>query len=103
MNLSQSISEMKMLVQQAEVEVNLLQSGRNASSARARKSLQQIKTQAHSLRKAITEHSKALPTKPRAKKVVIVVEEPAVPVEVAPVEEPVKEKKRVKKTKTAVV
>ena len=81
--------------------MNLLQSGRKASSARARKSLQQIKTQAHALRKGITETTKSMPTKARAKKVVIVVEEPAV--EVVPVEEPVKEKKRVKKTKTAVV
>ena len=83
--------------------MNLLQSGRKASSARARKSLQQIKTQAHALRKGITETTKAMAVKPRVKKVVVVVEEPVVPVEVAAVEESVKEKKRVKKTKTAVV
>ena len=98
MNLSTQIGEMKLLVQQAETEINALQSGKKASSARARKSLQTIKQNAHSLRKAITETTNALPVKARVKKVVEepVVEEPVVPEPVVePVVEPVK-KKRVK-------
>ena len=104
MSLIAQINEMKMMISQAESEVSSLQNGKKASSARARKSLQDIKTKAHSLRKAITETTQALPVKPRVKKVVEVPVEPVVeePVVVEPVVEPVK-KKRVNKTKVVAV
>ena len=60
MSLIAQINEMKMMINQAESEVSSLQNGKKASSSRARKSLQDIKTTAHSLRKAITETTKAL-------------------------------------------
>ena len=100
MSLIAQINEMKLLIQQAESEVSSLQNGKKASSARVRKSLQDIKTKAHSLRKAITETTQALPVKARVKKVVEAPVE-AVPEpepEPEPVVEPVK-KKRVSKTK----
>ena len=94
MNLSTQIGELKMMINQAECEVKSLQNGKKASSSRARKSLQDIKTTAHTLRKAITETTKGMEVKPRVKKVV---EAPVeAPVEPEPVVEPVK-KKRVSK------
>ena len=59
---------MKALLETAESEIRSLEGGRKASSARARKSLQSIKTSAHALRKSITASVKSLPTKTRAKK-----------------------------------
>ena len=66
----------------AETEIKSLEMGRKASSARARKSLQNIKTASHVLRKEITAHTKSLPTKSRSKKTV----EPVAQIE--PVVEP---------------
>jgi hypothetical protein len=103
MSLSNQINELKLLVSQCEDEVKSLESGRKASSSRARKSLQSIKSQAHTMRKMITETTKALPTKTRVKKAPVeepVVEAPAVEapaVEVEP-ETPVKKMRKSKKT-----
>jgi hypothetical protein len=86
-----------------ESEVKSLETNsRKASSARARKSLQNIKTSCHGLRKDITEYTKALPTKSRAKKEIIAAVE-AEPVEDEPVEDepetPKPKKTRKPKTK----
>jgi hypothetical protein len=115
MSLSNQINELKILVSQCESEITSLESGRKASSSRARKSLQAIKQQAHGMRKVITETTKALPTKTRVKKVssdletkperveVPATEAPTVEVPVVepaePLIEPVK-KSRKKPTKT---
>ena len=51
------------MLDNAESETKSLEGGRKASSARARKSLQNIKTSCHNLRKAVTQHTKfARPT-----------------------------------------
>ena len=68
MNLSNSITSLRTMLDNAEVEIKSLEGGRKASSARARKSLQNIKTSCHNLRKQVTLHTKTLPTKSRAKK-----------------------------------
>ena len=80
-SLQEQIITMKALLETAETEVNSLQNGRKASSARARKSLQSIKTNAHTLRKSITETVKSLPTKTRAKKAESEPTEPTEPTE----------------------
>ena len=111
MSLSESIIRMRTMLENAEAEVKSLEDGRKASSAKARKSLQSIKTASHSLRKAISEHSNGLPTKPRVKKVVTLVgpePEPTPTPEPTPELEPVKlakpkpraSKKAVKSTNT---
>ena len=88
MSLSESITSMRTMLDNCEKEVGSLNNGRKASASRARLSLQQIKKQCHSLRKDITCHTKALPTKTRVKKVV----EP-----VAPAAEPVADVAEVEK------
>lgn len=65
MSLSQQITALKTLLEQAESEIKSLEGGRKASAARARKSLQGIKSSSHGLRKLITEHTRALPVKAR--------------------------------------
>ena len=91
MSLSDSITSLRTMLDTAENEIKSLELGRKASSARARKSLQNIKTASHVLRKEITAHTKNLPTKSRTKKVEV---EPE-PTEPTP--EPVK--KRVSRPK----
>ena len=91
MSLSTSITSLRTMLDTAENEIKSLELGRKASSARARKSLQNIKTASHVLRKEITAHTKSLPTKSRSKKAV----EPAEVVE-PPTPEP---KKRVSRSK----
>jgi hypothetical protein len=98
MSLSQTITSLRTLLDNAESEIKSLEGGRKASSSRARLSLQKIKANCHSLRKDITVHTKNLPTKSRAKKVVEAVVEPVEDV----VEEPVK-KTRKPRAKKAVV
>jgi hypothetical protein len=71
MSLSDSITSLRTMLDSAETEIKSLEGGRKASSARARKSLQTIKTSCHGLRKQITDHTKGLPTKARAKKEII--------------------------------
>lgn len=67
-SLQEQITSIRTMLDSAESEIRSLEGGRKASSARARKSLQSIKTNAHTLRKSITETVKSLPTKTRAKK-----------------------------------
>jgi hypothetical protein len=67
MNLSESITQMRVALDTAEAEIKSLEGGRKAASARARKSLQSIKGEAHTLRKAITSHTKGMPVKSRTK------------------------------------
>ena len=92
MSLSTSITSLRTMLDTAENEIKSLELGRKASSARARKSLQNIKMTSHSLRKQITAHTKSLPTKPRSKKVVE--PEPVVEAVVEQVVEPVKKVKK---------
>ena len=68
--LQEKISNLKMMLETAESEIKSLEGGRKASSCRARKALQNIKQNVHSLRKDITTHVKSLPTKSRVKKAV---------------------------------
>lgn len=68
MSLSETITSLKTLLENAELEVKALESGKKASSSRARKSLQQIKVLSHQLRKNIIEEQKKIPVKPRIKK-----------------------------------
>jgi hypothetical protein len=103
MSLSNQINELKILVSQCESEITSLESGRKASSSRARKSLQAIKGSAHTMRKMITETTKALPTKTRAKKAPVVAEPERVeevPEPAVEPETPMKEKKMRKSKKT---
>ena len=90
MSLSEQITGLRTMLDNAESEIRSLEGGRKASSARARKSLQNIKTTCHGLRKSVTEHTKTLPTKPRVKREILCPSHVAVEaeaVEVAPVEE----------------
>jgi IS5 family transposase len=68
MSLIESISFLKLELENVEKETKLLEAGRKASASRVRKSLQNIKVKAHTMRKAICEHTKAMPTKTRSKK-----------------------------------
>jgi hypothetical protein len=70
MTLSESITGLRTLLDNAEREVNSLILGKKASASRARLSLQQIKKECHALRKDITAHTKSIPIKTRVKKVV---------------------------------
>jgi septal ring factor EnvC (AmiA/AmiB activator) len=67
-SLEDQLAILKSYVSNAESELTSLKNGRKASSARARKSLQSIKNQSHTMRKAITSYSKSLPVKTRSKK-----------------------------------
>jgi hypothetical protein len=84
--LTDSITSLRTMLDTCESEVKSLTSGRKASSARCRKSLQSIKTGCHGLRKDITEYTKSLPTKARAKKEIICPTHAAVEAEIEPVE-----------------
>lgn len=92
MSLSESIISLRNMIDSAESEIKSLLGGRKASAARARKSLQDIKTSCHSLRKEITEYTQNLPIKSRVKKVVE--PEPVVEAVVEQVVEPVKKVKK---------
>ena len=94
MSLSESITSLRTMLDTCENEIKSLESGRKASSARARKSLQNIKTASHVLRKEITAHTKSLPTKSRTKKTV---EPEPEPVQPEPTPEPKKRISRPKK------
>ena len=87
MSLSENITSLRTMLDSAENEIKSLEGGRKASAARARLSLQKIKKNCHMLRKDITTHTKAIPTKTRVKKVVEPVEPE--PVEPEPEPEPV--------------
>ena len=95
MTLSESITILRSMLDNAESEVKSLESGRKASSARARKSLQAIKTGCHGLRKSITAHTKTLPVNSRRKP--IAPTDAAVVAEEEAAEEEAKPKKKPKK------
>ena len=99
MSLSKQIGEIRQHLETAEKEITSLETGRKASSARARKSLQNIKTGCHTLRKQVTEHTKALPTKKRIPKEPVAVAEPVAVEEPEPIAEKPTLKKRVPKKK----
>ena len=104
MSLSENITTLRSMLDNCEKEIKSLEGGRKASSSRARLSLQQIKKGSQALRKEITNHCKALPTKTRQKKEIICPTHAAVEAEteVAAEVEPVKVRKpRVKKVKPA--
>ena len=68
MSLSEKITSLRTMLTEAESEIKSLEGGRKASSARARKSLQSIKTECHGLRKGVTNYVKSMETKTRVKK-----------------------------------
>jgi len=96
--LTQSIAELRTLLQQCETEVQALLGGKKASAPRVRASLQKIKTLSHTMRGDVMEHVKTLPTKTKAKKVESVELPPNLPVlERKDAEEVPKKPKRVSK------
>ena len=93
MSLKEKVNEIRLQLDATERELASLEGGRKASAARARKSLQLIKSLSHTLRKQIVEYTKALPTKRRT------------PIEVAEVpiaEEVVAVPKKVRKSVKAI-
>ena len=80
--LEKQILELRLHLDNAKLEVKSLRNGKKASSTRIRKSLQNIKTSSHAMRKSVMTYTKEMPTKPRATK-----KEPVK--EVLPVIEPV--------------
>ena len=105
-SIADQLSLIKNTINEAEKELVLLQSGRKVSASRARKQLQNIKTQSQGLRKTVVLYSKDLPTKKRPIKIT---PEPVEPLEcltqpVEPVEcltqpEPTKKKRTNKNNK----
>ena len=65
MSLKEKVNEIRLQFDSTERELASLEGGRKASAARARKSLQLIKSLSHTLRKQIVDYTKALPTKRR--------------------------------------
>jgi len=111
MSLIDSITSLRTQLDNAESEIKSLSGGKKASAARARKSLQTIKSSCHTMRKSITDHTKGMVTKPRVKKEIICPSHAAVEAEEEELEakaeaeavvEPVKVK-RVRKVKAKVV
>jgi hypothetical protein len=111
MSLIDSITSLRTQLDNAESEILSLSGGKKASAARARKSLQTIKSSCHTMRKSITDHTKGMVTKPRVKKEIICPSHAAVEAEEEELEakaeaeavvEPVKVK-RVRKVKAKVV
>ena len=108
-SIADQLALIKNTINEAEKELVLLQSGRKVCASRARKQLQNIKTQSQGLRKTVVLYSKDLPTKKRSIKIT---PEPVEPLEcltqpVEPVEcltqpEPTK-KKRTNKNKKEVL
>lgn len=84
--INQSMAEMKLLVSQAETELNLLHSGKKASAPKVRATLQKIKTLSHSMRSGVMTYVKELPTVSRVKKTTAV---PAEDGEALPLTKPV--------------
>ena len=79
MSLKEKVNEIRLQLDATERELASLEGGRKASAARARKSLQLIKSLSHTLRKQIVDYKKALPTKRRTPEVVAeVIEVPEV-------------------------
>lgn len=76
MSLSETITSMQTILDNAKNEIASLESGKKSSSTRARAHLQKIKNSSHELRKSITAHTKSLPVKKRSPKVKPVASEP---------------------------
>lgn len=68
MSLSEQVILMKQSLSEVEEHLNKLQSGRKASSAKARASLMKLKKDSHQLRGDIMKYTKELPVKSRVKK-----------------------------------
>jgi hypothetical protein len=104
MSLSDQFTTLKAAITVAENELAALNGGKKSAAPRFRKSLQNIKLQSQLLRKNTTEHTKALPVKPRVKKPVTILEllaEPTPTPTPAPTPEPVEHVEPTKKkTKT---
>jgi hypothetical protein len=66
MSLKEKVNEIRLQLDTTEKELVSLEGGRKASAARARKSLQLIKSLSHTLRKQIVDYTKGLPTKHRS-------------------------------------
>jgi hypothetical protein len=107
MSLTENITSLRTMLDSAEAEILSLSGGKKAAGPRARRSLQNIKSASHSLRKSITDHTKGMVTKPRVKKEILCATHAAVEAEEeefeakaeqADVAEPVKIK-RVRKPK----
>lgn len=98
MSLSDQFTTLKAAISVAEAELAALNGGKKSAAPRFRKSLQNIKLQSQLIRKATTEHTKALPVKSRIKKPVTILE---LLVEPTPEPEPVEQvEPKPKKTKT---
>ncbi len=65
MSLKEKVNEIRLQLDTTDRELASLEGGRKASAARARKSLQLIKSLSHTLRKQIVDYTKQLPTKRR--------------------------------------
>ena len=108
-SFSEKISSLRNMVDNVETELKLLEGGRKTSSVRARKSLQDIKTACHDMRKDVTVFTQKLPTKPRSSKIAapVVEPEPVAPesLPIPPVVEvvPVKPKPKPRRSKKVVV
>ena len=101
MSLSEQILLMKQDLENVERELKSLEGGRKASAPRARKSLQNLKTSSHALRKQIVEHTKSLPIKKRTKKEPVQSPEDFKPTpEPTPTPEPEKQVKKPRKKKS---
>lgn len=94
--LAENLSSLKSHVSTLETELADLMKGRKASSARARKLLQTLKTTSHTMRKQVVEHVKTMPVKTKTKVVSVV---PEVVPEVPEVVPEVQTKKRTKRVK----
>lgn len=100
-NLNEQLASLKSHIASIEHEHTQLQGGKKAASARMRKSLMNLKNQAHVMRSSTSMYVKELPTKTKVAKKI----EPEVPeVESEEAEElPVKAKKSVKAHKKLVL
>jgi len=76
MSLSETITSMQTILDNARDEIASLESGKKSSSTRARAHLQKIKNSSHELRKSITAHTKSLPVKKRSPKVAPITSDP---------------------------
>ena len=79
MSLTEEFYTLKNNIDLLEKEIQQLSGGRKASASRSRKCLQNIKKQSFDMRKNITTHVKALPTKKRVPKVAEKTVEPVEP------------------------
>ena len=64
------LSKIQSQLESAKYEVDQLKSGRKVSSSRARAALMKVKKESDTLRKEILSHSKSLPVKHKASKVI---------------------------------